>query len=89
MARFARVVESVLGSYAAGDAAVEEETLGDDVGCVETADAEGYDIVESSRGTKIDQADKTGDAGRDDDSVDWDGTSNLDLSQCDFLAKLD
>jgi len=46
LSRFAGIVDAVAGSDAAGDAAVEEETLGDDVGGVEGADAEGDDVVE-------------------------------------------
>lgn len=79
LSRFAGIVDAVAGSDAAGDAAVEEETLGDDVGGVEGADAEGNDVVEGGGGAEVDEADEAGDAGGDDDGVDGDGAADLDL----------
>lgn len=57
---------------AAGDAAVEEEAFGDDVGGVEGGDGEGDDAVEGDGGTEVDEADEAGEGGGDDDGVDGD-----------------
>jgi len=84
LARFASgVVEGGFvrgaGANAAGEAAVEQEGFGDDVGCVEAADGEGDDVVEGGGGAEVDEADEAGDAGGDDDGVDGDGAAGLDL----------
>lgn len=42
------VTDSILRHYATRDTAVEKEALGDDIGCVQAADAKGDNIVESS-----------------------------------------
>ena len=53
----------------AADAVPEEEGLGQDVGCVEAADADGEDVVEGGRRTDVDEADGAGYAGHDQDCV--------------------
>lgn len=73
------VVDVAPGADAAGAAAVEEEALGDDVGCIQVRDAEGDDVVEGGGGPDVDQADDAGGEGGDEDGVDGDGAAGLDL----------
>lgn len=63
-----------LGGRANGatNAVVEEEGFGKDVGGVQRADAEGDDGIEGGGGADVDEADKTGDKGHDEDGVKWD-----------------
>ncbi len=56
-----------------------EERLGEDVGGVEAADGDGDDVVESSCGTDVDQADGARNAGHDNDCVHWDSRACLNL----------
>ena len=60
-------------------AAPEQQALGDDVGGVEAADAEGDDVVEGGRGADVDKADEAGDDGRDHDGQERDRGAGLDL----------
>jgi len=50
----------------------EEERLGEEVGGVEAADADGDNVVERSCGTDVDQADGARTAGHDHECVHWD-----------------
>ena len=59
--------------------APKEEALGDEVGGVEAADAEGDDVVEGGGGAEVDEADEAGDEGCDDDGEQGDGGFGLDL----------
>ncbi len=61
------------------DAVPEEKGLGEDIGGVEAADADGDDVVESGCGTNVDQADGAGNAGHDHDCVHRDSGVCLDL----------
>ena len=65
--------------HVAADAVPEEEGFGEDVGCVEAADAEGDDVVEGGGGADVDEADGAGDAGHDHDCIQGDGGIGLDL----------
>lgn len=78
-AGLSRVVNAVPGADPAGAAAVEEEALGDDVGCIEVSDTEGNDVVEGGRGSDVDQSNDTGGEGGDEDCIDRYGTASLDL----------
>lgn len=60
--------------------APEEKAFGDDIGSVETADAEGNDIVEGGGGANVDEADETGDEGCYDDGEEGDCGFGLDLA---------
>lgn len=68
-----------MGVDEARAAAVEEESLRDDVGCVQGADAEGDDGVEGGGGADVDETDEDGDEGGDDDGEGWDGGFGLEL----------
>ncbi len=59
--------------------APEEQGLGDDVGGVEAADAEGDDVVEGGGGADVDEADEAGDEGGDEDGEEGDGGFGLHL----------
>ena len=63
----------------ASDAMPQEHGFGDDVGCVEAADADGDNVVEGCRGTNVDQADGARYARHDHDCVQWDSGVFLDL----------
>ena len=63
----------------APDAVPEEEALGEDVGGVEAADADGEDVVERRCRTDVDEADGAGNARHDHDCVQRDGGVVLDL----------
>ena len=66
----------------ASDAVPEQEGFGEHVGCVETAHAEGNDVVEGGGGANVYEADGAGDAGHDHDGVHGDGGVGLDLFWC-------
>ena len=76
-----RIVRDV-GRFANGTCAPapEEEALCDDVGCVETADAEGDDIVEGGGGADVNEADQAGNQGCYHDGQERDCSFGLDLS---------
>lgn len=78
-ARLGGVVDIIPGADPAGAAAVEEEALCDDVGCIQVSDTERNNVVEGGRGPDIDQSNDTGGEGGDENSVDGDGAAGLDL----------
>ena len=61
--------------------APEEQALGNDVGGVETADAEGDDVVEGCGGADVDEADEAGDEGCYHDGEEGDCGFGLDLAR--------
>lgn len=78
-ARLGGVVDAAPGADSTGAAAVKEEALGDDVGCIQVRDTERDDVVEGGCGPNVDQSDDTGGEGGDENGVDGDGAAGLDL----------
>ena len=61
------------------DPVPEQEGLGQDVGGVEAADADGDDVVEGGCGTDVYEADGAGNASHDYNCVQWNRRALLDL----------
>lgn len=74
-------------SDSTGTPAPEEKALRDDVRGVETAYAEGYDVVESGGGADVDEADEAGDEGCYDDCEEGDCGLCLDLRDVSHESK--
>ena len=64
------------------NAVPKEESLCQDIRSVETANANGDDIIESGCGADIDQTDGTRNAGHDNDGIQWNSGVGLDLENC-------
>ena len=64
------------------DAVPKEESLGQDVRSVETADTNGDNIIESGCRADIDQTNGTRNAGHNNDGIQWNSGVGLDLEDC-------